>query len=159
MNALVRCLAGYVLDFFRERVASEDLKDQSVLRVLVTPSLDQGCWDSIRRVYPRADLRVIGPGEGIAHIRRQRFDAACIGMAGGGQRERVIALLSGARHKLLIPSPDYVYRFGMRRGWQALSWAIVDRFALAPFALLWFLMVAAWLHTTGLPRRALEAER
>jgi hypothetical protein len=80
-------------------------------------------------------------------------------MSGGNQRQRVVALLSGARHTLLIPSADYVYRLGMRAGWPALLWAIADRFIVAPFALLWFLMIAAWLYVTGLPRRALEADR
>ena len=159
MRTLIRYLAGYVLDFFRERVTADDFRDQPILRVLVTSDLDESCRESVHRLFPRAAFHQIGRGEGILRIRRQRFDAACIGMTGGGQRERVIALLSGARHKLLIPSPDYVYRFGMRRGWPAFAWAIVDRFAVAPFALLWFILAALWLHAMGLPRRALRAGR
>jgi hypothetical protein len=70
----------------------------------------------------------------------------------------VKALLSGARHKLLVPSPDYLYRFGMRRGPLALAWAVVDRFALAPVALVWFGLVAAWMSGSGLVGRVGEAE-
>jgi hypothetical protein len=159
VNALLRYLSGYVLGFFRERVAADDFRDQPILRVLVTSDLDDMSRSSVRDIFPRAALHVLRPGEGLWHVRRQRFDAACVGMTGGGQKERIVALLSGARHKLLIPSPDYVYRLGMRAGWPALVWAVADRFVIAPFALLWFLVVAAWLYVTGLPRRALEADR
>jgi hypothetical protein len=140
-------------------VAADDFRGQPILRVLVTSDLSEESRASIRDVFPRAALHALGPGEGLWHVRRQRFDAACVGMTGGGQRERVVALLSGARHKLLIPSPDYVYRLGMRAGWPALMWAAADRFIIAPFALLWFLAVATWLYATGLPRRALRADR
>jgi hypothetical protein len=159
VNALLRHLSAYVFDFFRERVAADDFRDQPMLRVLVTSNLDEESLSSIRDIFPRAALHAMRPGEGLWRIRSQRFDAACVGMTGGGQKERVVALLSGARHKLLIPSPDYIYRLGIRAGWAALLWAIVDRFVIAPFALLWFLVVAAWLYATGLPGRALEADR
>jgi hypothetical protein len=159
MSSVLRHLSGYVFDFFRERVTADDFQTEPVLRVLVTSDLDEDSRARVRAMFPRAALNSPEPGESIWQVRRQRFDVACVGMSGGNQRERAVALLSGARHKLLIPSADYVYRLGMRAGWPALLWAIADRFVVAPLALLWFLMVAACLSVTGLPRRALQADR
>jgi hypothetical protein len=155
---MLRYMAGYVLDFFRERVTADDFGGQPILRVLLTPGLDESCQEAIRHTFASASFHLIDPRAGLIGIRRQRFDAACIAMAGGPLRARGIGLFSGARHKLLVPSADYLYRFGIRRGPLALAWAILDRFLLAPVALLWFLLVAAWLYLTHLPRRARRAE-
>jgi len=158
MRGLLRYCAGYVLDFFRERVTGADLGAPPVLRVLVTPGFDEQCLGAIHRAFPGASFHTLGAGDGVLRLRGMRFDAACIAMSGGHERARMRALLSGARHKLLVPSPDYLYRFGMRRGAFALAWALVDRFALAPVALVWFGLVAVWMYSSGLVGRVGEAE-
>ena len=154
MRDLVRYLAGYLLDQFRERVTAEEATAAGPGRVLVTPGFDSTARSAIRRTFPRAELFAFGNRSSLASVRRGRFDVCCIPMSGGGTRERLIGLLSGARHKLLIPSPDYVYRLGMRAGWPALIWAVVDRFLLAPVALAWLGLIATWLYAAGVVGRA-----
>jgi hypothetical protein len=159
MRGLVRYAAGYVLDFFRERVTAEDFRGERIRRVLLTSDLDAAARARVAQMLPSAEMRVIGRS-GLPQVRRSRPEVACIGMAGGaGPRERVLALLSGARHTLLIPSPDYVYRFGMRRGWPALLWGVTDRFALSPLALVWLGALGLRYAWGGCARRALAAER
>jgi len=157
VRAALRYLAGYWLDFLRERVTADDFGPEQVRRVLVTPGLDPAGQRAVRRMFPASAVHTFTSRTALGRIRRLRLDVACIGMAGGGLRERMLALLSGARHKLLIPSPDYVYRLGMRRGWTALAWAIIDRLLVSPLALLWLGLTTCWLYATGLVRRAAEA--
>jgi MoaA/NifB/PqqE/SkfB family radical SAM enzyme len=157
--SLVSYAAGYVLDFLRERVTAADLAGERINRVLLAPGFDEAGREAVRRLFPNAELSTFNLGSSLWAVRRLRPDVACIPMAGGATRDRLVAMLSGARHKLLIPSPDYVYRFSMRRGALRLCWAMVDRFLLAPFALLWFVMVAAWMYATGFVGRSVSAER
>ncbi len=159
MKALLRCAAGYVIDFFRERVDAGDFRTASITRALVAPGLDERGVAAVHKLFPEAELRIFGPQTDLFHIRRQRFDLVCIPMAGGSVRERLVGLLSGARHKLLLPSPDYVYRLGIRRAWPAVAWAVVDRFLIAPLALVWMGMVGAAMYATGLVARAAAGER
>ena len=151
--------AGYVLDFFRERVTASDFEGERVSRVLVAPGFDQAGMEAVRRLFPAAELHSLDPRSGVWSIRRLRADVACIPMSGGSVRARLVAMASGARHKLLIPSPDYVYRFGMRRGLPRWCWAVVDRFLLAPLALIWLLLVAGWMYAGGAVGRSVAAER
>ncbi len=147
MKALIRCAAGYVLDFFRERVASEDFRRESVERVLLTTPMDEGTLAALRRLFPEAEFRSAGSTIGLWRARRLRFDVACIGMSGGSTRPRLVSLLSGARHKLLVPSSSYCYRLGLSQGPARTYWALVDRFLLAPIALLW--LAVLWLGAYG----------
>ena len=116
MKAPIRYAAGYVLDFFRERVAGEDFRGESIGRVLLTAPMDGRMLAALGRLFPEAEFRLVGPTTGLWRVRRLRFDVACIGMSGGDTRTRLVSLLSGARHKLLVPSPDYCYRLGLGEG-------------------------------------------
>ena len=106
MKALVRYAVGYVLDFFRERVTAEDFAGERVRRVLVSPGLDAASMAVLRRMFPGAEFRSCDRRTNLWRVRMARFAAACIPMAGGDLRGRMIGLLSGARHKLLLPSAD-----------------------------------------------------
>ncbi len=159
MKALVRYAVGYIFDFFRERVTAEDFAEERARRVLLSPGLDAASVAAVRAMFPGAELRTCDRSTNLWRARRVRFDAACIPMAGGDLRGRMIGLLSGARHKLLLPSADYVYRLGMRRGTPALLWAMVDRLLLAPLALVWLGVLAVGMYGSGLVGRAVEAER
>jgi len=154
MSAMLRYLAGYLLDFLRERVTAEDFAGQSTRRVLVGPGLDKNAWALIRAMFPAAELRSYGERTSLWRVRRRRFDVVCIPMAGGSQRARVLGFLSGARHILLVPSPDYVYRFCLRAGPVSVYWALVDRFVLAPLMLLWLGALTALTYASGLVRRS-----
>ncbi|UCC69452.1 MAG: radical SAM protein, partial [Armatimonadota bacterium] len=154
MRALLRYAAGYVIDFFRERVTAADFAGESVGRVLLTPGLGPEDAEAVRRLFPGAELRSLDGRTNLWRVRRCGFDAACIAMAGGGIRERVAALLSGAPHKLLVPSPDYIYRLGIRVGPCGLVWGVVDRFLIAPFALAWLGALAIAAYGSGLVGRA-----
>jgi len=158
MKTVLRYFASYVLDFFRERVTGEDFCSERAIRVLVAPGTDARTWSTARKIFPEAELFGLNNASSLFRVRAARFDAACICMAGGGLKERLVALVSGARHKLLIPSPDYVYRFGMRGGCAALVWAVVDHLLLAPLGLVWLVAVACWMYARGLPQRAMETE-
>lgn len=157
MSGFARYVAGYILDSFRERVTAEDFAGEVVSRVLVLPGRDTDAA-AVRRLFPQAELVPYEEAAGFFRVRRSRFDAAWIPMTGGGYRARAVGLLSGARHRLLVPSPDYIYRFGMRRGKVALAWAIVDRFLLWPLSLLWLVVVACRLYATGAVRQASQGE-
>ncbi|MCJ7752222.1 MAG: radical SAM protein [Armatimonadetes bacterium] len=159
MKALARYVAGYVLDFFRQRVDADDFRGDAVQHLLVGPGLDDASLSALRRLFPAAEFHSFGPRTGLWPLRRLRADAVCIAMTGGRLRERLLALLSGARHTLLLPSPDYIYRLGLRRGPAALLWALIDRFLLAPIALLWLGLVGAAMYATGQVRRAASVER
>ncbi len=159
MKALIAWAAGYVLDFFRERVSAESFRPGEVRQVLVAPGLDAAGLAAAHRLFPGAQFHTPPPPLRLLTVRRLKCEAAIIPMAGGSVRARVIAMLSGARHKLLVPSPDYIYRFGLRRGPAALLWAVVDRFLLAPLALLWLACLAVAMYASGLVRRAAAAER
>lgn len=159
MNALARYAAGYVLDFFRQRVDADDFSGETVHRVLTGPGLDDASLSALRRIFPAAEFRSFGPHTGLWPLRRLRADAVCIAMAGGPLRGRLVALLSGAKHTLLMPSPDYIYRLGLRRRPAALLWALIDRFLLAPIALLWLGLVGGAMYATRQVRRAAAAER
>jgi len=158
MRALARYLAGYLLDSFRERVTEEGFREEEITRVLVAPGLEAPALDAVRRMFPQAEIRALDPAAGIWAARRERPQAAVISMSGGPLRPRVACLLSGARHKLLIPSPHYLYRFGMRRGLPPLLWAVVDRLLVAPLALVWLGLLAMGMYVTGLVRKAVSAE-
>jgi len=138
---MTRYFASYVLDFFRERVTPEDFAGERVRGVRLVGEAELLTPVALR-MFPGAEI-----GDGPA-------EAVVIAMTGGQVGERLRALLSRARHKLLVPSPDYVYRFGMRRGPGALLSAVLDRFVLAPLALVWLGMLALGLYTTGRARRA-----
>lgn len=159
MKGLVRLAAGYILDFFRERVTADDFQGERVARVCVGRGVGERGLRAVQTVFPQAELRAFDGGTTLWQMRRLRCDAACVSMAGGGIRERLLGFLSGARHKLLIPSPDYLYRFGMRQGPGALLWAAVDRFVLAPLSLLWLAVAAVGVYCGGLAARAAAAER
>ena len=159
MNQLARYAAGYVLDFFRARVTAEELRSLGVRKVLVAPGFDPDALALLRRAFPEAEFRSLDPNGGVYPLRRMRFDLACVPMTGGNARGRLMALLSGARHKLLVPSLDYLYRFGLRDGWPALWWAVVDRFLLAPLALVWLGASALGAHAGGLVAGAAQAQR
>ena len=133
---MTRYLSSYLLDFFRERVTPEDFRDERVLRVRLVGEAEL-LTPVAQRLFPGAEISG-GPAE-----------AVVIGMTGGQIGKRLRALLSRARHKLLVPSPDYVYRFGMRRGPGALLWAMLDRFVFAPVALLWLGAVALARYAAG----------
>ena len=159
MKALARYAAGYVLDFFRQRVDADDFRGDSVQRLLVGPGLDEASLSALRRLFPAAEFHSFGPRTGLWPLRRLRAHAVCIAMTGGPLRGRLVAMLSGAEHKLLMPSPDYIYRLGLRRDPAALLWALIDRFLLAPIALLWLGLLGAAMYATGQVRRAAAAER
>jgi MoaA/NifB/PqqE/SkfB family radical SAM enzyme len=159
VRALARYAAGYVLDFFRERVSAADFAGERIARVLITPGLGDEGAAAMRQMFPGAELRLLDSRSDLWRVRRAGCDVACIGMMGGGLRERAVTLLSGARHKLLVPSPDYAYRLGMREGMSALLWACVDRFLLAPLALVWLGMLGAAAYATGLAGRAAGRRR
>ncbi len=145
--------AGFVLDFFRERVTAADIAGMGATRVMVAPGFDAASLEAIRRLFPHAEILDMAANAG-----KLKPDVVCIPMTGGDVRSRLVAMLSGAKHKLLIPSPDYIYRFGMR--WGALRWccAVVDRFIIAPFALLWFMFAAVWMYVSGLVRHSVVTE-
>jgi len=157
--------AGYVLDFFRERVTASDFAlgagfvKPACIRVLIAPGMDEASVAALGRMFTGAEFFEPDETASIWAMRKLRPDVVAIPMSGGNARVRLAALLSGARHKLLIPSPDYIYRFGMRRGALRLCWAVMDRFLLAPFALVWFFLVAAWMKTSGLVGRSAAAEQ
>ena len=134
-------LSSYVLDFFRERVTPGDFAGERVRGVRLVGEAEL-LTSVAQRMFPGAKIGG-GPAE-----------AVVIGMTGGEVGERLRALLGRARHKLLVPSPDYVYRFGMRRGPGALAWAALDRFVLAPLALVGLGVLALGIYVTGLARRA-----
>jgi MoaA/NifB/PqqE/SkfB family radical SAM enzyme len=159
MQTLTRYAAGYVLDFFRERVSSEDFRDEEIGHVLVPVEGDPRITRAVRRLFPQAELRSAGPGTDLWRARRMPFDVACVAMRGGSVRSRLIPLLSGARHILLVPSPDYLYRLGLRRGSAAMYWALIDRFLLAPIALLWLGVLAVGAYGSGLVGRLRAAGR
>jgi radical SAM protein with 4Fe4S-binding SPASM domain len=158
MRKLFQYLAGYLLDFFRERVAAADFQPLDIRRVLVGPRLNKEAWVAIRAMFPRAELRTYGNRTCLWRVRRRQFDVACISMAGGRLRERLLGFMSRARHILLIPAPDYVYRFGLRQGAGGLCWALVDRFALAPLMLVWLGVLALLAYATGLVKRSASAD-
>jgi MoaA/NifB/PqqE/SkfB family radical SAM enzyme len=149
VRALASYLIGYLLDACRERVTAADFRGERVTRVLLAPGLDDRGRAALARMFPQAEITQLDATAGLWPIRRGRFQVAVIPMVGGPWRPRILALLSGARHKLLVPSPDYVYRLGSRRGWVALAWCIGDRLLLAPFALLWLLLLGLWLYLGG----------
>jgi MoaA/NifB/PqqE/SkfB family radical SAM enzyme len=151
--------AGYVLDFFRERVTGADFEGEHIGRVIRAPGFDEAGEEAIRRLFPRAELRTFDRQTSLWALRTLRPDVICIPMAGGDVKSRLVAMLAGARHELLIPSPDYIYRFGMRRGLPRLCWAVVDRFLFAPFALMWLMVVCMAMYASGLVSRSLAAER
>jgi hypothetical protein len=91
-------LTAEILDSFRARVTPEDLAGEQVRRVNVVGEADF-LAPVAKRFFPDAEI-VTGPA-----------DAVVIAMTGGPTGPRLRALLSRARHKLLVPSPDYVYRF------------------------------------------------
>jgi MoaA/NifB/PqqE/SkfB family radical SAM enzyme len=158
VKSLVRYAVGYVLDFLRERVTAEDFREEEIRRVLVGTGLSAAGLARVRQMFPHAELRTFHRNVSLLRVRAYGAQAAFIPMAGGGIRGRAVCLLSGARHKLLVPSPDYIYRVGMRRGWGALLWAVVDRFLVGPLALLWLGMTGLWLYLSGTVRRAVRAE-
>jgi MoaA/NifB/PqqE/SkfB family radical SAM enzyme len=144
VSGLLHYLAGYVMDSFRERLATDELRAENVRRVRVAGEADDEVRALVTRMFPGAEI-VTGP-----------TDAVVIPMRGGAVGPRLQALLGRARHKLLVPSPHYVYRFGMRRGLPALLWAITDRLLLAPAALLWLGVIAGWMSLRGLMGAAKE---
>jgi len=144
-------LSGYVLDFFRARVTSEDFAEAAVRRVVIC---GEGMEAVARRVFPEAEVLEIAAFATLRALRQARVDAAVIEMRGGERGPRRRALLSGARHLLLVPSPDYVYRLGIGRGFWAFAWAVADRFLLAPVALLWLGVLSLGMAASGLMRRA-----
>ncbi len=158
MRALARYLVGYLLDSFRERVSAADFAGEQVRRVLVAAGLDDRSEAAVRRMFPQAQITRLESGWGILAARRQRAQVAAVPMTGGAWGPRLVALLSGAHHKLLLPSPEYIYRLGTRRGWLALVWAVADRFVLAPIALLWLGLITIWLYATGVAGRSKRAE-
>jgi MoaA/NifB/PqqE/SkfB family radical SAM enzyme len=151
MRALARYLVGYLLEACRERVTVSDFQGEEIARVLVAPGLDERGRAAVARMFPRATVTALGAA-GLWEVRRQRFHVAVIPMAGGPWGPRVLGLLSGARHKLLVPSPDYLYRLGNRRGPLAWIGCVGDRLLLAPFALVWLLLLALWLYLGGTVR-------
>jgi MoaA/NifB/PqqE/SkfB family radical SAM enzyme len=153
----MRHLTRYVLDFFRERVTTESFRDESISRVLIVPGLGEAATMAVRQLFPGAELRLLHARSNLWRIRSLRFDVVCVPMAGGPMQPRLVGLLSGARHKLLLPSPEYVYRLGLSRGGMALFWGMVDRFLLAPMALLWLGVLALGMYATGLVQRASAA--
>jgi DNA-binding transcriptional LysR family regulator len=159
MTTLARYAAGYVLDFFRERVTRSDLASWGLKRVMLAPGFTDEETAALRALLPQVSMDTLQSEMSLRGIRRERLDAVLIPMSGGGIRERARALFSGARHRLLVPSPDYLYRFGIRRGAGPLLWAVVDRFLFAPAALLWlgFISLSMWL--SGLIGRSIAAER
>jgi hypothetical protein len=153
MRGLGRYLTSYVLDFFRERMSREEVSALRVVRVL---ACGEGMVAFAQSAFPEAEVVESAQLRGLGARRRAHFDAACIAMTGGEAGERRRALLSGATHVLLVPSPDYIYRLGMRAGAAAWTWAIVDRFLLAPLALLWLVFTEAGfvlLHSRGAKQR------
>ncbi len=157
--SVIAWAAGYVLDFFRERVSAESFRPDEVRQVFITPGLDPRSQEIARKFFPDARFHAPTSPLSLLAARRLKCDAVFIPMAGGSVRDRLVAMFSGARHRLLLPSPDYIYRFGLRRGTIALLWAIVDRFFLAPLALFWLGCLAITMYAGGQVRRALAAER
>jgi len=155
MSGLVRYLAGYLLDSFRERVTREDFAGETVRRAV---ACGEGMEAVARGLFPAAEVVEAAQFPSTRAMRRARFDAAVIAMRGEATGPRLRAALSGARHILLVPSPDYVYRLGMRRGAAALVWALVDRLLLAPLALMWLGVLRLAMVATGLTRRARLAQ-
>jgi hypothetical protein len=141
--SVLRYLSGYVFDNFRTRVTAADFAGEEVRQVLLAPGFDETGRAAIGRLFPNADLVVT------ASPARSRYDAVCLPMTGGNTRLRLRALLTPTRHRILLPSPDYCYRLGLGRGAGALAWAVVDRFLLAPIALVWFACVAAGMYGSG----------
>jgi len=156
---VIRWIAGYVLDFFRERVTAEDLGGETIARVLIPSRLKNDILAAVRSAFPKAEFRTYGPRVDLWRVRSLKCDVAIVSMAGGALRERFIGLLSGARHRLLVPSADYWYRFGLPGGVGGWLWGLLDRFILAPAAILWLALLAAWLYATGVVRRSIAAER
>ncbi len=159
MRAWPRYAVGYVLDFFRERVEADDFRGETIRRALIAPGLDDKSLSALRGMFPEAEFRAIDGGADLWRLRRLHFDVVCLPMAGGRLRQRLLGLLSGARHTLLLPSPDYIYRLGIGRGAGAFFWAAIDRFLLAPIALLWLGLLGAVTYAAGRVRRAAAAER
>jgi MoaA/NifB/PqqE/SkfB family radical SAM enzyme len=144
MTGLARYLSQYLLDSFRERLALGDLRADGVRSVRIAGEADEETRALTAALFPAAET-TSGPA-----------DAVIIPMAGGPVGARLRALFSRAHHKLLVPSPHYIYRFGMRRGLPALLWAILDRVLLAPLALLWLGFLGLGLYVSGLARAADE---
>ncbi len=159
MRALLRYLARYFADAFVERVEARAFADEEVSRVLLAPGLGAAGEEAIRRMFPRAELVRLDRAGGLRAARAARPQAAVVPMTGGPLRPRLAALLSGARHKLLMPSPDYIYRLGSRRGPAALAGLAADRLLLWPVGLLRLALSALWMHAAGLARAAARAER
>lgn len=157
MRTLLRHAGGYVLDSLRERVTADDFLGERAARVVFSAHPGAEGVAAIRRLLPSAEMRVLAPGTDLVGLRALRPDVVCLPMTGGGMRGRLLCLLSGARHVLLLPSPDYIYRLGLRRGWAALLWALIDHFLVAPAALLWLLGYGLWAHASGLAARAEHA--
>lgn len=131
---MIQHVTNDMLDFFRERVTPADLAKERVRRVRLV-----GEADSLAAVAQR-----FFPG---AEIGDNRADAVVIAMTGGPVGPRLRALLGRARHKLLVPSPDYVYRFVGGKAWPR---AILELLALP---LNFVLLLALWMSALGLARR------
>jgi hypothetical protein len=155
MTGLARYLSGYVLDNFRARVTAADFAGEEVRQVLLAPGFEEEGKAALARLFPGADFQEIDPRTNL----RTRYDAVCLPMSGGNTRLRLRALFARARHRLLAPAPDYCYRLGLGRGPGALAWAVVDRFLLAPIALLWFACIVTWMYGTGLIVRSAGIKR
>lgn len=134
-------MMGCLLDHFRERVTPEDFAGEQVCRVRVVGEADL-LIPVARRMFPGAEI-----GEGPA-------DAVVISMRGGPMRPRLRAVLSRTRHKLLVPSSDYVYRFGITRSHKAAVLALLDVLIVSPVLDTIILpLMALWISMTGLTRR------
>lgn len=159
MNGFARQLAGYLLDSFRERVTAADFLGENVRRVLLSPGFNEEAAAAVRRLFPGAQLEVMPANRSVWALRRERYDAAGIAMTGGNTRARLRVLGSGARHLLLLPSPDYSYRLGLWQGPGAWWWALVDGLLLAPLALVWWCLVIGLMYASGLVGRSQRAEK
>jgi MoaA/NifB/PqqE/SkfB family radical SAM enzyme len=156
MRGLLRYPVAYLLGVLRERVTPEDFAGQAVTRVLVC---GEGMEPVARRLFPEAAPQDVASLGGLWAVRRARFDAACIAMTGGEVGPRMRGLLAGARHTLLVPSPDYVYRLGVRGSLGARVAAWADRLLVSPLALVWLGVVTLLMVATGLTRAASLAQR
>ena len=129
---MIRYLADDILDSFRERVTPEDFAKEQVRRVRLVGEADFLAPVALR-FFPDAET-VTGEA-----------DAVVIAMTGGPTGPRLRALLSRVRHKLLVPSPDYVYRFGNRYAPGAFVTVVLDGLLFTPLALLIIPGLALWL--------------
>ncbi len=158
MTALLRYLAGYFASSLAERVGRHEFAEDGIARVLVAPGLDPAGEETVKEMFPGAEVIRLDRRDGLRAARAAGAQAAVIPMTGGPLRPRLAALFSGARHKLLMPSADYVYRLGSRRGPAALFGLTVDRLLLWPVGLLRLALSALCMHATGLVKAALRAE-